>query len=230
MKNTKITAALLAVTALCLNGGCSDKSSGNTEYEKPQTTVTVAADAVGETADAEAETTTEAAAETEEWAYSLTASNDSQLDISKLDSFEISSDDLHDGVWDSDITNTKNGTNRSPQLSWEPVEGASCYGVYMVDTGTAGFGSLIHWKSLAEETSLPAGWAPADEYVGPFPPEGTYVYEILVFAFREAPEKLKGSFGNPNPKLLEAFKAMDGENGGNIIACGHIKGTYTYGD
>ena len=218
MKNTKINAALLAVTALCLSVGCSEKNSTDNGYEKPQTTVTAAAD----TADTEAEA--------EEWAYSLTASNDSQLDISRLDSFEVSSGDLHGGVWDSDITNTKNGTNRSPQLSLEPVDGASCYGVYMVDTGSAGSGSWMHWKSLAEETSLPAGWAPASEYVGPYPPEGTHVYEILVFAFREAPEKLKGSFDNTNPKLLEAFKVMDGENGGNIIACGHIKGTYTHGE
>lgn len=218
MKNTKINAALLAVTALCLSVSCSEKNSTDNGYEKPQTTVTAAADK----ADTEAEA--------EEWAYSLTASNDSQLDISRLDSFEVSSGDLHGGVWDSDITNTKNGTNRSPQLSWESVDGASCYGVYMVDTGSAGSGSWMHWKSLAEETSLPAGWAPASEYVGPYPPEGTHVYEILVFAFREAPEKLKGSFDNTNPKLLEAFKVMDGENGGNIIACGHIKGTYTHGE
>ena len=38
------------------------------------------------------------------------------------------------------------------------------------------------------------------------------------------------AFDNTNPKLLEAFKVMDGENGGNIIACGHIKGTYTHGE
>ena len=29
MKNISITAAFLAVTALCLSGGCSHKSSGN---------------------------------------------------------------------------------------------------------------------------------------------------------------------------------------------------------
>ena len=85
MKNTKINAALLAVTALCLSVGCSEKNSTDNGYEKPQTTVTAAAD----TADTEAEA--------EEWAYSLTASNDSQLDISRLDSFEVSSGDLHGG-------------------------------------------------------------------------------------------------------------------------------------
>ena len=217
MNNIRTVAALLSVITLCMSAGCSEKS-GNGESGKTQTAAA--------SADAEADT----AAETGEWADTLTANNDSQLDLSKLAAFDLSSDDLHGGVWDTDITNTKNGSNRSPQLSWEAVEGASCYGVYMVDTGTAGSGSWMHWKSLTEDTSLPAAWASKEEYIGPYPPEGTHVYEILVFAFREAPEKLKGSFDNTNPKLLEAFKVMDGENGGNIIACGHIKGTYTHGD
>lgn len=226
MKSIKFTAAILVAVTLCLSAGCSE-DSGSTE---PQSATASATDIQVTEEETEAETAPEADGNAEEWAYTLTARNADQLDISKLTPFELSSDDLHDGVWDSDITNTKNGTNRSPQLSWDAVDGASCYAVYMVDTGTTGVSSWMHWKSLTEETSLPAGWAPKEEYVGPYPPEGTHVYEILVFAMKQPPEKLKGAFDNSNEKLLEAFKVMDGEEGGNIIACGHIKGTYTHGE
>ncbi len=229
MKNIRYIVALFAAMAFCLSAGCSENSS-STEYEKPQSTTDSSTEMQVTEKETEVEMTEEASASAEEWAYTLTAKNADQLDISKLPAFNLSSDDLHNGVWDSEITNTKNGINRSPQLSWEAVEGASCYAVYMVDTGTTGAGSWMHWKSLTEETSLPAGWASNEEYIGPYPPEGTHVYEILVFAMKQQPEKLKGAFDNTNDKLLVAFKLMDGEDGGNIIACGHIKGTYTYGE
>ena len=60
------------------------------------------------------------------------------------ETFALSSGDLHDGVWDTVITNTVNGENVSPQLSWEPVDGAECYAIYMVDTSA---NCWIHWKS-----------------------------------------------------------------------------------
>ena len=209
MKITKLTAALLAAMTLCVSAGCSGNGSAAPKDDTPAAP-------------------SEAAAETAAWASAFIPSNEGQLDMTKLPQFDLSSDDLHDGVWDTDITNTKNGSNRSPQLSWEAVDGASCYGIYMIDTSA---GSWMHWRSLSSgETVLPAGWAPGSEYVGPYPPDGTHDYEILVFAFKNAPEKLKGSFDSSNPKLLEAFRTMDGEEGGNIISCGHIKGTYTHGD
>ncbi len=216
MKSIKFTAAILAAFTLCLSAGCSESGS---DGAKPQDTAPAAQSA-------EAPEVPEA----ETWAQTFIPSKAEQLDITKLPPFELSSDDLHNGVWDTDITNTKNGSNRSPQLSWQAVDGAACYAVYMIDTGTDGYSSWMHWKSLTEDTSLPAGRAARDEYIGPYPPEGTHVYEILVFAMKQAPEKLKGSFNTSNPKLLEAFRVMDGTDGGNIIACGHIKGTYTYGD
>lgn len=229
MKSIRFAVALFAAMTFCLSAGCSGDSS-STEREKTQSTTASSTEIQVDEKEAEAVATAEASENTDEWAYSLTAKNTDQLDISKLPAFNLSSDDLHDGVWDSDITNTKNGTNRSPQLSWEAVEGASCYAVYMIDTGTTGAGSWMHWKSLTEETNLPAGWASDEEYIGPYPPEGTHVYEILVFAMKQQPEKLKGAFDDTNEKLLVAFKVMDGQDGGNILACGHIKGTYTYGE
>lgn len=57
--------------------------------------------------------------------------------------------------------------NASPELSWEPVEGASTYVIYMIDMDTA---YIIHWKSGdITETTLPEGWAPETDYIGPNP-------------------------------------------------------------
>ncbi len=149
------------------------------------------------------------------------------FDFSDFKEFELGSSDLHDGVWDTVITKTANGSNRSPQLSWAPVEGAGCYAIFMVDT-TAG--NWLHWKSVSEsETELPAGWAPENEYKGPYPPSGTHNYEVYVFALKQAPERIKGGFDASNEKMYDFMKELDGD-GGNIISYGHILGTYTHGD
>lgn len=150
-----------------------------------------------------------------------------EFDPAKLPAITLSSDDLHDGVWDADITKTENGSNRSPALTWEPVEGAACYAVYMVDT-TATF--WLHWKSPeVTETELPAGWAPAAEYVGPYPPSGTHEYEIRVFALKEAVAEEKSAFDRSNYNFDDLVKALDeGSSGsGNVLAYGTLTGTYT---
>ena len=69
---------------------------------------------------------------------------------------------LANGVWDSVITNTENGSNKSPRLSWEPVEGASSYVVYMVDTSA---NNWLHWRSEnLTVNALEQGSAPAERY------------------------------------------------------------------
>lgn len=145
--------------------------------------------------------------------------------------FTLSSDDLHEGVWDTVITNTDNGLNVSPQLAWEAVPGAGCYVIYMVDTTVEDW---IHWKSNnVTETNLPQGWAPKEEYIGPYPPGGTHDYEIYVFALKEPVERAKGAFNNSNMKFKANALALDSVTegtSGNILAYGHITGTYTKGD
>lgn len=214
MKNSKITAFLFATLAFSLNIGCTQESASSQPEENTQAAVITTAPETEAVNDAATEATTEAATESKE------------LDLSKLSTFELSSEDLHDGVWDEDITNTLNGSNRSPQLSWEPVDGAGCYAIFMIDTTSVNW---LHWKSVTEsETKLPAGWAPESEYIGPYPPKGyTHAYEIFVLALREQPEKIKGKFDDTNPKMLEYAKEIDGENEDNIISYGHLTGTYT---
>lgn len=145
--------------------------------------------------------------------------------------FALSSEDLHDGVWDSVISNTENGLNVSPQLSWEPVPEATSYVIYMVDTTVQDW---IHWKSNnVTETTLAQGWALQEEYVGPYPPGGTHEYEIYVFALKEPVERAKGAFNSSNLRFKENAMALDSVTegaSGNIISYGRITGTYTKGE
>lgn len=217
--STLIGSLVLVVT------GCSN-SQGNistTEVQQEVITETLV-ETESKTTEAENEDTTEVATEAE------TMSKDIFQD-SGIRAFELSSEDLHDGVWDTIITDTENGSNVSPQLTWEAVPDAECYVIYMVDT-TAG--DWIHWKSNnVTETTLPQGWAPEDEYVGPYPPGGTHDYEIYVIALKQPVERAKGAFNGSNLKFKENVMSLDEvEEGasGNIIAYGHITGTYTYGD
>ena len=128
-----------------------------------------------------------------------------------LPSIMLTSENLHDGVWDAEISNTKQGANRSPQLAWQPVEGASCYAVYMVDT-TVNY--WLHWKSLnIKETSLAAGSIPDTEYIGPYPPSGTHAYEIRVFALKEpAKEEPKTSKSKQEEKQEQTGDLFGGQD------------------
>jgi phosphatidylethanolamine-binding protein (PEBP) family uncharacterized protein len=127
------------------------------------------------------------------------------------------------------ITNTLSGSNVSPQISWEPVEGATCYAIYMTDT-TAG--NFIHWKSAnVTETTLPQGWATDSDYIGPYPPPGaTHDYDIYVVALKNPVERAKGAFKSSNPNFEENVLALDTDVDGatgNMIAYGYLTGTYT---
>lgn len=137
---------------------------------------------------------------------------------------------LDDGRWLSMITKSK-GENISPQLSWTPIENASCYGIYMFDT-TAG--NWLHWiASDVTETELDMGVVLENSrYVGPYPPSGTHTYEITVFAFKNSPDSYPGRFNNTNHDLDAIMVQLDTSNGatGNIITKGVLSGTYTSGD
>ena len=149
-----------------------------------------------------------------------------------IPTFELTSESLKDGVWDTSITDTENGSNQSPQLSWNSVSDAALYSIYMVDTSA---GNWIHWISPnVTDTTLAQGWASEEEYVGPYPPSGTHDYEIYVFALKEQPsEEIYVNFNSGSGAFFTNIMALDknsNADSGNIISYGHIKGTYTYGD
>ncbi len=149
--------------------------------------------------------------------------------IDKLDTFEVTSEDLdEEGKWNTDIVSLpKKGQNVSPQLKWDPVEGAAEYVIYMIDTNADNW---LHWKSVSKcDTELPRGWAPSEEYKGPYPPSGTHNYEIYVFALKEAEESAEVYFDHSNKNFFEQIAALDGD-GGNVISYGRISGTYSRGE
>lgn len=155
----------------------------------------------------------------------------SETEATQTKSIEITSADLHDGVWDTVITKTKNGSNVSPQLSWEAVDGASSYVIYMVDNTAAGW---LHWISNdVTGTELPQGWAGENEYVGPYPPGGTHEYEIYVIALKEPVSEVFGKLDNSNATFYEnryRCDMTDEGEAGNILAIGTLAGTYTAGE
>jgi phosphatidylethanolamine-binding protein (PEBP) family uncharacterized protein len=143
--------------------------------------------------------------------------------------FNVTSESLTDDIWNDITSNTNIGENKSPQLSWEPVEGAAVYAVYMFDTNTNGY---LHWKSGGiTETSLPEGWASPLDYNGPHIGHGyTYNFDIYVIALKAPVEKLKGTVNGQNKKLGEFIKELDTDkdgNTGNIISYGRISGLFT---
>ena len=211
MKKFRNTLMILSALSLVFSlASCGQNSGGNTE----QIDVSV-------TEAEEAELKEEITEELQ------TEKSDESDDINdQAAEFEVTSEDLHDGVWDTIITNTKNGSNVSPQLSWEPVEGAAAYVVYMVDTSATNW---MHWRSgNITETSLEQGSAAEREYVGPYPPSGTHTYEIWVYALESPVEKVPGKFNQANG-LFDDYKDQINETS-KILAVGHLSGTYTYGD
>lgn len=175
------------------------------------------------------ETTTEAPAEE-------TVDNSDDKFVSAYTAFKITSESLDGKYWIDDCV--FQGGNASPQLSWEPVEGATTYVIYMVDLTAA---NIIHWKKDGiTETNLPQGWATSAfsqgetshaDYVGPNPPSGsTNQYNIYVFALKAPVERVKGSLGTPAIKLQDFMDSLDTDaegNTGNIVGAGRIIGYYS---
>lgn len=151
-----------------------------------------------------------------------------EINLDSLSTFEVTSENITDGVWDDIISNTSLGENLSPELSWEEVEDANLYAVYMVDT-TAGY--WLHLKTIDVTTnSLELGTLDSKSYIGPYPPSGTHDYVIYVFALRENPESIKGAFDSSNVSLAKMFTPLDiNESGdtGNVISYGMLFGTFT---
>lgn len=150
------------------------------------------------------------------------------FDYESLPTFVITSKNLNDGVWDDSISNTNDGENKSPDLSWESVDGATNYVAYMIDTSA---GNWIHLKvSDINTTSIEEGSLSSSKYVGPYPPSGTHDYVVYVFAMKSTPIRVRGVLDCSNQSLEKIFASLDvtesGETG-NVISYGVLSGTYT---
>ena len=217
----KLITGILCISVLACSAACSGDAQ---EAAAPTDNVTTVEDASAETSAVPSELEAE---ETEASETEARIVDYADL-LSGYDKFEVTSAELEDGVWSDTISNTDAGENVSPSLSWEPVEGASLYVIYMVDRD-AGF--WIHWKSNdVTETELPLGWD-TEGYVGPYPPEGSvHTYDIYVIALKAPLESLKGGLNNSSPNFPDLIIGTDTDadgNSGNIIAYGQLSGTFT---
>ena len=225
----------IMIIALCTgcgsSGDVSESATESSSVTESSTDTAVTEEETSEEATTE-ETTTEEAV-TEDAVSTATEADSTQKNntfIDDYDSFEVTSTSLNNGVWNDVISNTDKGSNKSPQLQWDAVDGAGLYVIIMDDPDSWHF---MHWKSdNVTETSLDEGWAPSSEYVGPYPPSGaTRTYEVYVVALKAPVERVKGAFNASNSKFEENFKALDTDaegNSGNIIAIGRLSGTFTY--
>lgn len=157
----------------------------------------------------------------------------SEQRIWELPAFAVTSESLHDGVWDPVISNTDRGENKSPQLSWEPVEGAGGYGIVMVDESARYW---MHWKTAnVTETNIPLGYASPEDYVGPYPPAGqTHTYTVYVVAVKVPRDGMSGMLDAPGDEpdhdLTRSLSSLDTDGSGrtgNALAMGKISGTFT---
>lgn len=144
------------------------------------------------------------------------------FDINECPTFEVTSKDINNGFWDVKISHDK-GSDLSPELTWEPVEGATSYTVYMFDI-TAG--NWIHMKASTDKTSLASG--EVSEYIGPYPPSGVHDYVIYVFALKEAkglPEVLDAPSDGAK-ELASMLNTFSNSDVGNIVAIGRLEASY----
>jgi len=220
MKTTKVLAAVLCAAMLA---GCQAAPAETTLETASEETVVTEAE-VTETEQTETQVQETEPAETTE---AFVLGDDGFLP--EYETFELTSEDLHNGVWDNVISNTLAGENVSPQLSWEPVDDALFYVVYMVDM-TANY--WIHWADFTEDaTTLERGWTTGASYIGPYPPSGnTHTYDIYVIALRNPIDRLRGTVNTQNPNFAQFIRGLNTDadgNTGNIISYGYLSGEFT---
>ena len=147
------------------------------------------------------------------------------IDIASLPTFNVTSDNLHDGMWDEKI-GAKHG-NVSPKLSWDKVENANKYMVVMIDYDG---NNWLHWICTTDDTVLDEGAVTEkDGYVGPYPPSGTHNYTVYVFALKGdtyAIDDKLDSGGTDFQKLVDQINSGVTTDHNNIIAVGIIEGEY----
>ena len=151
--------------------------------------------------------------------------DESKVYKDSLPVIEVTSDDAVDGAWNVDI-GLKEG-NLSPELTWEEVDGAGCYAVFMIDVSTT---TWLMWYVIVDPTHFDKGrYTDSTEYVGPYPP-GAHDFIVYVVALKDEPKissyPLDQVTGNIDDKLNVLNTAADGSIG-NVLAYGSVKATYT---
>lgn len=167
----------------------------------------------------------------------------SPLDISTLPTFDVTSDDLHDGVWEKKIGAKHD--NLSPQLSWKKVSSAEKYAIVMIDHDG---NDWLHWISIIDNNlasnnntgdkiagnkiNIQSGAFDSYDngYVGPYPPSGTHNYTVYVFALIGDTYSLDFQLDKGGTDLENIISQLDSglyTDYHNIVAVGTIEGSYS---
>lgn len=159
-----------------------------------------------------------------------TASEDMASNVSPIavqsDSIDEAGKLLTETAADMSI-NDPIGSNQSPHLSWDAVDGAAYYAVCMFDTSA----QWLHWLiGDLEKTELEQGeYTSRDDYIGPYPPKGSnpHQYRIEIFALRQAVNDIDLSLNAKHAYAdIEAYLDLSHSGGDNILARGSITGKY----
>ena len=158
-------------------------------------------------------------------------------DFQKNATMQVTSESLVNGRWIYGIASSGKGSNLSPQLSFNPVDGASYYVIYMVDESA---NNWVHWYAEVTGNSIDLG-ANVGQYIGPYPPEGSgdHTYTIYVYALEDKPGvRYDGNY----PEFDEPWFAGDilwagvlniqdatlsPALYGNVLEYGYISGVYS---
>ena len=144
-----------------------------------------------------------------------------------LSTMEISSDDLKEEEWSSDLV------TRTPSLSYEEVEGAEYYVIYMVDESE---GCQVTWYvEHTNDTEFDTG-SSAGVYRGiTAHQDAPHRYSITVYALAGDPDSTltidPEQDSSPYPRdLYDDLNITDRSHNppifGNVLAYGYICGTY----
>lgn len=155
---------------------------------------------------------------------------DSDLDVPQIAVSSGSIDEAGNLLTETAADKSPNdplGSNESPQLTWDAVDGAAYYAVCMFDEDA----NWLHWLVWdLDETGLEQGaFTSHGTYVGPYPPvnSGQHHYRIEVFALKQATDNvvLKLDAQQSYPEIVR-YLNRSGNGESNILARGHIVGTF----
>ena len=151
--------------------------------------------------------------------------DETKVYLDSLPVIEVTSESIVDGEWMTEIGYMEG--NNSPELTWDTVEGATCYAVIMMDVST---NNWLFWYEIVDCTHLDYGaYTNAEDYVGPYPP-GTHDFEVYVIALKETPNELEYALDQSTGDISTKADFLNTSavgNTGNVLAYGKIKAPYT---
>ena len=147
------------------------------------------------------------------------------LYIEELKTFNVSTISLEGDMWKKEC-GSRHG-NVSPELSWEAVDGATGYAVFMLDKDASNW---LHMCVMTDRNGLKEGEYDGKEagYVGPYPPE-KHEYDVYVIALKDMNETLVYNMDSTGTDISDKLNKLNiSQNGetGNVISYGMIRGFY----